>query len=194
LDIRSFDLHTPLPIKTTLLAVGRLYPEKRWDRLIKGIAVTAARGANLSVRLAGEGPLLGTLRDQARRHNVEHLFQFLGPRSDIQGLMADSTFLVHTADEEGCPNVVMEAMASCRAVLATDAGDVPLLVEDGKTGFVVRREDGNALADRMVQLIANPQLCLEMGQNGRRKAEREFDLNHLVTDTLDAYRAIGWKD
>jgi glycosyltransferase involved in cell wall biosynthesis len=43
--------------------------------------------------------------------------------------------LIHTADYEGCPNVVIEAMAYTRAVIATDAGDIPYLVEHGKTAL-----------------------------------------------------------
>jgi glycosyltransferase involved in cell wall biosynthesis len=177
-----------------LLAVGRLYPAKRWDRLIKVIALVRDRGLAFSVRHAGGGPLLEELQAQAKLLGVDALIQFLGPRAGISALLADSSFLVHTADEEGCPNVVMEAMACGRAVLATDSGDVPLLVEDGKTGFVVRRGDDKALADRLVELATNPDLCMAMGRNGRMKAEQEFDLHSLVTGTLDAYRTDGWRD
>ena len=54
----------------------------------------------------------------------------------IPDLLAEATFLVHTSDSEGYPNVIMEAMACGRAVVATDAGDVPSLVEDGKNRLV----------------------------------------------------------
>ena len=77
------------------------------------------------MRHAGEGPLLPELAAQARDLGVDRLINFLGVRHDIAELLAGSTFLIHTADEEGCPNVVMEAMACGRAVVATDAGDVP---------------------------------------------------------------------
>jgi glycosyltransferase involved in cell wall biosynthesis len=122
------------------------------------------------------------------------LVQFLGRRSDIPDLLKDSTFLVHTADAEGCPNVVMEAMACGRAVVSTDAGDVPLLLDDGKTGFIVRRGDDETLAARIGTLIASRDLCLRMGEAGRAKAIVEFGLDTLVLKTLDAYRFAGWKD
>ena len=122
------------------------------------------------------------------------MINFLGVRHDIAELLAGSTFLIHTADEEGCPNVVMEAMACGRAVIATDAGDVPRLVEDGKTGFVVRRGDDATLVERMVKLITDQDLCRSMGEAGRAKAEREFGLDRLVAETLAAYRAAGWEE
>jgi glycosyltransferase involved in cell wall biosynthesis len=60
----------------------------------------------------------------------------------------------------------MEAMACGRAVVATDAGDVPSLVEDGKTGFVVARGDEATLLARMATLMTDPDLCQRMGEAG----------------------------
>jgi glycosyltransferase involved in cell wall biosynthesis len=194
LDINLFTFHPLSQRKPLLLAVGRLYPEKRWDRLLECVALVAAKGLDFSVYLAGDGPLRAELESQARRLGVYGLVQFLGLRRDIPDLLKSSTFLVHTADGEGCPNVVMEAMACGRAVVATDAGDVPLLVEDGKTGFVVRRGEDAALVDRMIRLITDRELCRRMGEAGRAKAEQEFGLDRLVAETLGGYRNAGWKD
>ena len=63
-----------------------------------------------------------------------------------------------------------------------------------KTGFVVPRGDDAALVERMATLIADRELCHRMGEAGRLKAEREFGLDRLVSETLAAYRAAGWKD
>jgi len=192
IDFDGSGIH-PLPQNgSSLLAVGRLNPEKRWDRLLRAIVLLAAKRITFSVRLAGDGPLLKELESQARNLGVDGLVQFLGLRHDIPSLLKESSFLIHTADAEGCPNVVMEAMAFGRAVVATDAGDVPYLVEDGKTGFVVRRGDDAMLVERMATLIMDHDLCRRMGEAGRVKAEREFGLDRLVSDTLAAYQAIGW--
>jgi glycosyltransferase involved in cell wall biosynthesis len=50
------------------------------------------------------------------------------------------------------------------------------------------------LERKMAQLLMDPQLCRVMGEAGRVKAVREFGLERLVSQTLDAYRAVGWKD
>jgi glycosyltransferase involved in cell wall biosynthesis len=194
LDIKGFMWNPTLPLKPTLLAIGRLDPGKRWDRLLEAIAKIATKKLDFFVRHVGEGSLLPKLASQTRDLGVDRLIKFLGVRHDIAELLAGSTFLIHTADEEGCPNVVMEAMACGRAVISTDAGDVPRLVEDGKTGFVVRRGDDAKLVERIVTLITDPNLCHSMGQAGRVKAEREFGLDRLVSETFSAYRAAGWRD
>jgi len=108
--------------------------------------------------------------------------------------LKDATFLVHTSDDEGCPNVVMEAMACGRAVVATDAGDVPYMIEDGITGFLVRRGDDSTLVESIVRLMSDNDLTCRMGDSARAKAEEDFGLTHLGTETLAAYRMAGWED
>jgi D-inositol-3-phosphate glycosyltransferase len=88
----------------------------------------------------------------------------------------------------------MEAMACGRAVVAMEAGDISSLVENGKTGFVLRRGDDAGLIRCIMRLVANRELCQRMGKAGRIKAEREFDLKSLAQETLNAYRASGWND
>jgi glycosyltransferase involved in cell wall biosynthesis len=191
LDLSYFSPQ-PYPSNVTLLAVGSLYPRKRWDRLIKIISLLSTRGIRFQVRHVGDGPLRGELQELARQLRVDGLIRFLGTRNDIPALLADSTFLVHTAEDEGCPNVVMEAMACGRAIVAMDAGDIPFLIEDGKTGFVIRRGDETTFAERVFQLLSDHQLCRRMGLAARAKAEREFRLERLVSETLAVYKAAGW--
>jgi glycosyltransferase involved in cell wall biosynthesis len=194
LDMTTHPEPSLFPSKPVLLALGRLYPEKRWDRLIKVIAMVHKTGIPFRVLHAGMGPLAEDLKAQASRMGVDDIIEFLGLRHDTTALLSQSAFLIHTADDEGCPNVVMEAMACSRAVVATDAGDVARLVEDGSTGFVVRRGDDESLASRIVTLLTNPMLCKQMGKNGRAKALREFGLQSLVSGTLAVYKAEGWSD
>jgi glycosyltransferase involved in cell wall biosynthesis/glutathione synthase/RimK-type ligase-like ATP-grasp enzyme len=177
-----------------ILAVGSMYPVKRWDRLIRAAALLASKGLCPEVVHVGSGPLQEELQAMTRNLHVEHLFRFLGARDDIADLLADAAFLVHTAENEGCPNVIMEAMASGRAVVATGAGDIPYLIEEGKTGFVVPKEDEALLADRIATLLEDRELCRRMGDAGRAKAEQAFGLDRLRSETFEAYRAEGWRD
>lgn len=85
-------------------------------------------------------------------------------------------------------------MACGRAVVATDAGDIPTLIDHGKTGFVVRRGDDATFVERMVNLIADRDFCRRMGEAGRAKAVREFGLDRLVKENFKAYQRAGWND
>jgi glycosyltransferase involved in cell wall biosynthesis len=187
-----------VPLSTTgqirILGVGSLIPLKRWDRLLKVAVTLKERNFDFLVQIVGAGPLRETLEKQKEEMGMGNHVQFLGHSDEIPHLLSDATFLVHTSDTEGCPNAVLEAMACGRAVVATDAGDVPSIVEDGQTGFVVKRGDDATLVERVAMLIKDRELCRKMGEAGRVKAEREFGLDRLVSETLAAYRAAGWRD
>jgi glycosyltransferase involved in cell wall biosynthesis len=194
LDLEKFR-SVPFTIarQVRIVGVGSLLPVKRWDRLLVAALELKRRGLDCLVRIAGDGPLRGSLQQRAEALGLANRIEFIGYTDDIPSLLSNATFLVLTSDNEGCPNVVIEAMACGRAVVATDVGDVPYLVEDGKTGFVVPRGDDTALVARMATLITQSDLCRRMGEAGRVKAEREFGLDRLVAETLAAYRAAGWK-
>jgi len=184
----------PHPERGYILAVGSLYSRKRWDRLIRAVAFLVSKGVCPEVLHVGSGPLRGELEAMTKRLRVEHVFRFLGDRHDIPALLARAAFLAHTAEVEGCPNVVLETMACGRAVVATDAGDIPYLVDDGKTGFVVPMEDEATLANNIATLLEDRELCRRMGEAGRMKAEQVFGHDRFRSEIFTAYRAEGWED
>jgi glycosyltransferase involved in cell wall biosynthesis len=186
----------PLPLTRTICiaGVGSLLPVKRWDRLLRAAQELKRRGLDFKVQISGDGPLRELLKHQAQTLGVCDTVEFTGHNDNIPGLLANATVLAHTSDVEGCPNVVMEAMASGRPVVATDAGDVSYIVDDQKTGFVVSRGDDAALVERLATLIADRELCRRMGEAGREKAESQFSLDRMVSETFAAYRAAGWQD
>ena len=194
LDLREFR-KLPLPAngKIRILGMGSLVPYKRWDRLLAAASRLKERGVDFVVEIAGAGPMRDSLRHDARDLDVSDRIRLLGHIDDVRCALERCTFLAHTSDVEGCPNVIMEAMACGRAVVATDAGDSPALVDDGKTGFTVARGDEVALADRIATLVAHPELCRRMGEAGGEKAVREFGLNRLVEETIAVYGAAGWR-
>src|SRR6266849_4357494 len=156
LDLERFRSAPPaVGERVRIVGVGSLVPVKRWDRLLRVAVELKQSGFDCLIQIAGDGRLRGLLEQQARDLGVTDCIEFLGYTENIPGLLADARFLVHTSDSEGCPNVVMEAMACGRAVVATDVGDVPSLVEDGKTGFIVPRGDEATLLARMVTLITD---------------------------------------
>jgi glycosyltransferase involved in cell wall biosynthesis len=194
LDLNQFRCSHYSPSSTHYIAaVGSLLPVKRWDRLLRLIPKVKNMGIrNLRVRIAGGGPLRTSLERLAKSLDVSEYVEFIGESYDIPAFLRHAKFLVHTSESEGCPNVVMEAMASQRAVIAMNTGDISQLIEDGKTGFVVDQDEA-AFADRVLRLLSDEELCQCMGVAAREKAERDFGLGRLVAETLAVYRTAGWK-
>jgi glycosyltransferase involved in cell wall biosynthesis len=195
LDLERFT-RKPLPNSNTanVVAIGSLLPVKRWDRLLNVVSQLKQMQLQFRVKIAGDGPLREPLERQTDDLRVRDCVEFVGQRSDIPALLSDAVLLVHTSQNEGCPNVVMEAMACGRPVVATDAGDIPSLIDDGETGFVVRQDNSDALAGRIGALLQDRALCEKMSVAARCKAEKEFGLERLLRETLAAYRSAGWCD
>ena len=195
IDLKEFQ-NTPLSIngQVRILGVGSLIQYKRWDRLVRAALTLKTKGLDFHIDVVGDGPLRHSLEQLAATLNVADRITFKGHSGSIPTLLKQSTFLAHTSDIEGCPNAVMEAMACGRAVVATDVGDIPFLVEEGRTGFVVLRGDEAAFTDRLAKLIKDRVLCGRLGRAGRLKAEKEFGAEHLAADTLATYTAFGWTE
>ena len=177
-----------------IVGVGSLLQYKRWDRVIRIVKEVSRRRDDCNVLIVGEGPERGRLEAEARRLGVSHRIRFIGATTDVPGLLNKARFLVHTSDTEGCPNAVMEAMASGRPVIAMAAGDISHMIEHGKTGFVVPCGDESTFAQHVLRLLSDDELCFRMGVAAREKAERDFGLRRLVKETFDAYIAAGWKN
>lgn len=180
--------------QTRIVGIGTLLSVKRWDRLLRAAYTLRSLGYNFVVQIVGDGPLRSLLLQETQRLGLTDCVEFLGYRDDIPAILAQATCVAHTAESEGYPNAVMEAMACGRAVVAMAVGDMASLVEDGNTGFVVSNGDEAQFAQCLATLVTDHDLCRCMGEAGRLKAEREFSLERLVIDTLAAYRAVGWQD
>jgi colanic acid/amylovoran biosynthesis glycosyltransferase len=111
-------------------------------------------------------------------------------REDVPRYLAEADVMLHAAIEEGFCNAVIEAQAMELPVVASDAGGLPENVEDGLTGFIVPRRDPDALAEKLILLARDPDLCLRMGQAGRARALTRFDLTKQVQAFITLYREL----
>ncbi len=194
LDLKQFSIQNNLKnFGDIILGVGSLFPVKRWDRLLTAAGKLQRKKAKFQIQIAGDGPLRPTLIEQTEQLGIAHFVNFLGYQKDVSMLICNARLLVHTSDAEGCPNVIMEAMACSRPVVAMNAGDIPDLVDDGITGYVVPQGKIEELVNKISQLLTDVDLCHRMGEAGRKKAELEFGLDRFVAQTLESYETEGWR-
>ena len=179
--------------RLTLLAVGRLVKQKRLDRFISMLDLLR-RDFGLNVRGLIVGPgcqdedLGPRLREQAKALGLgRDLLEFRGGVSDMRPVYEQSSVCVLTSDFEGTPNVLLEAMASGLPVVATRVGGVPEIVHHGETGFLVDRDDPNALAAALVELLKNSRLRREMGRRARAYIEENHCLRRLPEYLAELY-------
>jgi glycosyltransferase involved in cell wall biosynthesis len=194
IDVTRFQVEpVPMSLPPVILGIGSLVPFKRWDRLLKITHELKRLKIPVQVQIAGDGPSRGELETMAFKLGIADMVIFLGYQTDVPALIGKARLVVHTSDAEGLPNVLMEALAGGRPVVATDAGDTGMLINNGRTGFVVQCDDEETMLARIVDIITNDDLARRMGRAAREYAQREFSMSRPLKQVFDAYSSEGWK-
>jgi glycosyltransferase involved in cell wall biosynthesis len=166
--------------------VGNLYPVKGHQYLIEAIPAVLEKCPDTSFIFAGRGQLETELRDQVNKLGLDKRVHFLGLRQDIPKILALLDIFVLPSLSEGLSMAILEAMMAGRPVIATRVGGNPEIVLDGETGFLVPPKDSQALASSLIALLENRHLTIQFGENGKRRAERQFTLQTMVS----AYQSL----
>ena len=155
--------------------VGRLCKHKNQQLLIRAFAETVNRGKNAVLLIAGDGDCLGRLKKTAKEHSVSEKIYFLGVRNDVKELLGAADVFVLSSELEGNPLCVMEAMAAGLPVISTEVGGVSQLIEDGRSGMLVKKGDLRALSDAMRTLMTDNFLRARIKDYSRKRALEKFD-------------------
>lgn len=177
--------------------VGRIAPWKGQDVFLAAAERLVGRFPHVEFVLAGT-PLFGedelerTLRAQAERPPLRGRVRFLGFCDDVWSVYRDLDVCVHASTlAEPYGNVILEAMASRRAVVAAAAGGPLELIEHGRTGLLVQPGDPDALADALWRLLSNPDERRRLADAGRAHVERNFSLERDARVVEELYRRLA---
>jgi glycosyltransferase involved in cell wall biosynthesis len=183
------DLRRFAPCETTkcsgrplqLLSVGRLVEKKGFLVLLSAVARVALPFA---LRIVGEGPEAERLQAAIARLGLSGRVTLCGGRTHADlpqeyaaaDIVIVPSILDRSGDRDGLPNVMLEAMASARPVIATRIGGLASALEHRLNGWLVGADDPVALADAITLLGADTGLRQRLGRAGRERAERDFAL------------------
>jgi len=169
-----------------ILAVGRLVPRKGHQTLVRAMPRILERYPNAVLVIAGQGPSIYPITQEAWRHEIRNQVRILEGLSDediaglyqvcdVFALPTREVFSSHHGHVEGFGLVFIEAGAHGKPVVAGRSGGVVDAVRDGETGLLVEPNDPDALADALLSLLDNPDYARRLGENGRRRAETELN-------------------
>ena len=169
---------------TRLIMVARFVPQKDHQSLLR--ALTGIQG-DWSLMLVGDGPCRNEIQEMAVNLGLAQRIHFLGDRSDIAQLLAESDIFLLPSKWEGLSISILEAMRTGLPVIATDVGGVSEAVTHGVTGFLVPPQDTAQLRTRLRQLMASRDLMFKLGRNGRGRYEADFKVESMVKRTVSVY-------
>jgi glycosyltransferase involved in cell wall biosynthesis len=155
-------------------AAGRLSPEKGFDVFLDAAALACRQREDVGFLLFGDGPMRHTLEQRLTALGLHGRFILAGFRTDLDRLLPGLDLAVLSSHTEGLPVAVLEAQAAGVPVVATAVGGTPEVILDGQTGWLVPPADPPALAERILQVLAEEERRRAVGAAGRQRVREEF--------------------
>lgn len=187
-----------IPEEPTVLHVARLVEKKGTEYLISAFASVVKRVPEAKLRIVGEGPLRTALVAQVEELGLTASVSFLGmrPHSEVlQEVAAARLFCLpsvtaRSGDQEGLGQVLLEAGASGRPVVATNHGGITDAIIDGETGLLVAEREVPALSEAVISLLSDAALASRMGVKARQRVVEHFDVHRQAKKVEAVYRSL----
>ena len=170
-----------------LALIGRFERQKGHAVFISALQEVVRRFPDVRAYFCGEGPGEQRIRQLVQRSGLSGHVVFAGVVRDIAAFMAHMDLIVLPSLWEGMPNVLLEAMAQARPVVASRVAGIDEVVADGKTGLLVEPGDAGSLAAGIIRVVACRQDALQMGQRGRQRVHEAFTIEETVRSTVTLY-------
>lgn len=165
---------------------GRLVPQKQHDLFLQVAEKLRKKHPKTAFVVVGEGPLRENIVQQAVDAKLAENLYMLGLQRNVFELYRACDLVLLTSDDEGLPNVVLEAMLTGRPVLAFDVGGVRELIVSEKTGVVIPPNDVYLMSKKALELLGNQDLRETMGKAARQYIQEHFSVERMI-DRVEAY-------
>lgn len=164
------------------------------DRLIRAFAIFHSDFPESECRIYGTGSQLDSLKKLSLDLNVSNSVHFMGYVSNkfVPEKLREMDVYCALSRQESFGVAVVEASACGIPVIVTDVGGLPEVVEDGKTGYIVKGK-AEEVAKKLVELYKNTELRTVLGRNGRNLVLEKYDWNKNISSMKIAYISIGTK-
>ncbi len=186
----------PFPEGVSFLLIARLLRDKGVREFVAAARQVKARHPEVRFRLVGwidDNP--AAIREEELRTWVaDGTIEYLGKLHDVRPALANASVFVLPSYHEGLPRTIMEAMATGRAIITTNAPGCRETVTPGRNGYLVPARDVPALAEAMLRFVEQPALIGAMGRESRRLAEANYDVhrvNQCILKVLDLAASGG---
>jgi glycosyltransferase involved in cell wall biosynthesis len=142
------------------------------------------------VVILGEGDLRDELSRLIHELGLERHVLLPGFRPDVLSLLKAFDVFVMPSITEGLGTSILDAMACTKAVVASDVGGIPEVVERDVTGLLVPARDASALSAAVIRLLRDQALTSRLAAAGRARVEKRFTADRMVQETLDVYHRL----
>jgi L-malate glycosyltransferase len=181
----------------TLSMVGTLIEGKRQDLAIIACAKLVQMGYRVQLQILGEKPpwhadnYRSELQNLVDQYGISNYVSFLGWVENPSNTLIHSDVFILPSNTEGMPLSIIEAMALGLPCIATNVGGIPELIIEGETGFLIKPDHADELADKLQFLLDHPKRREQMGRKAKARYECLFTKELFVHGVADVINSIG---
>lgn len=181
--------------KVTFLQVSNFNRKKGHKYTVEAFKRALEKYSNLRLILAGDGELKTEIEQLCQSYKINSCVEFPGNVNPYQvyDYMKQADVFVHhsvtapSGDQEGIPNVIIEAMATGLPVISTFHAGIPELITDGKNGFLVKEKDVDGYVNAIDCALHSES---SVNRNASEKVMNDFNLEHQGRKLIEAYKEI----
>lgn len=177
----------PLPphrFTFSLIAAGRLEPEKRIEDILAALKLVLAHYPMVGLFIAGEGRERAKLERMARKLGISHHVMFLGDRPDVRGLMQSANAFIQASAYEGYGRTLIEAALAKVPIITTDVGIVGEVFKGYEDVLAVPVADPTALSLAIVGLLEDTQFRIQLPQHAEETARTHLKAQGNIPERL----------
>jgi glycosyltransferase involved in cell wall biosynthesis len=191
-DVGKFRvLNKPSDVEVpVLLSVMSFRKQKDHHTLLQAYSMLRQKGIRFRVVLCGDGPLLEDARKLSVELDLGKEVEFAGWAGDVPERLADADVFLFSTHYEGLPYALLEAMASGKAVVASDVAGVREIIENAQDGFLVPESNPKAMADAMMALLSDVGFRQAIGKAARKKVEEQYSLESQIENLTLFYESM----
>lgn len=172
-------------------SVANYKPGKGLEALLRTAGTLAGGASRLRFVLVGEGALRPELERMIHELGLAETVHLHGREPDARRLYGAFDVVAHVSESEGLPNVLLEAAAAGRAIVATPAGGSAEVIVDAESGLFVPIGDDAALAQALRTLAGDARLREGLGAAARERAATVFGMDRFVAETAALYEEMA---
>lgn len=175
------------PGTRVIITLGRLTEQKAHMDIIRAAQIMKNGGYRFVILIVGDGVLREELAYQIRERRVGSEVKLLGFRGDARALLQISDIFLLPSLDEGLPMAMLEAMASRLPIIATPVGDVPELLDGGRAGTLIKKNDPNAIVDSITFVSENEEYRSDQIKHAYETLTRHYSSASMFESYLFLY-------
>ncbi|MCQ6264249.1 glycosyltransferase family 4 protein [Fictibacillus sp. WQ 8-8] len=175
--------------KTIITCISRLRPRKGHKYLFEALSLIRNKLENVEIWIVGEGSMREELERQCQDLQLENVY-FLGKRKDIPKILKRSDIFVLPTTSDTLPISVIEAMFARKAIITTNCGGIPEIIQDNHSGLIAEPGNSQQLAEKLTILLDDSILRNSLAQNAKCFAEKHLTIASMARKIEEVYQSF----